>query len=297
MDFKSVFLDSLTSVPKIPAGKEPESFLGQALPQAEKDSLPFFKLLSCGMLQAQFPWSFDIRTLDCFLFLYTQKGRGKLLLNGQIHPLDAGNFILLDCCQRFRIDIAKEPWEYTVAFFGGTPLPHYRCFFPIDRLCSIQVSPFSDLPMGMDSLYAQFPATSLSGKLMIADLLNHMTTICLSSFLKEERTPLRIPTYIEKIHTLFDRQFQEAHTLDDLEKQFGISKYKLCREFGAAYGISPLQYLNRRRIDVAKHLLLTTNHRVHVVGSMVGIDNTNHFIFLFKKYTGNTPFEYKQRMI
>lgn len=297
MDFKSVFLDALISDPKISAGLMPEAFLGQTLPMADEDSLPFFKLLSCGTLKTQFPWSFDIRTLDCFLFLYTKKGRGKLLLNGQIYSLDTGNFILLDCSQRFRMDIAREPWEYVIAFFDGNPLPHYRRLFPIDRICSMQISPFSDLSMGMDRLCAQFPAVNLSGTLMISDLLNHMTTICLSSPLKEEGHSLRTPAYIEKMQTLFDQQFQNTYTLDDLEKLLGVSKYKLCREFGAAYGISPLQYLNRQRIEAAKHLLLTTNHRIHVIGSMVGIENTNHFIFLFKKYTGNTPLEYKQRMV
>ncbi len=124
MDFKSVFLDALISDPKISAGLMPEAFLGQTLPMADEDSLPFFKLLSCGTLKTQFPWSFDIRTLDCFLFLYTKKGRGKLLLNGQIYSLDTGNFILLDCSQRFRMDIAREPWEYVIAFFDGNPLPY-----------------------------------------------------------------------------------------------------------------------------------------------------------------------------
>lgn len=58
----------------------------------------------------------------------------------------------------------------------------------------------------------------------------------------------------------------------------------------------PAQYLNKRRIEVAKHLLITTDYRIHEVGSMVGIDNTNHFITLFRKYTGATPLEYKQRL-
>lgn len=296
MDFKSVFLDSLISTPKHPPDQEPETFLGQIVPQTDEDHLPFFRLLSCGILQAQFPWSFNFRSLDCFLFLYTKKGRGKLLLNGQVYPLDADSFILLDCSQRFRIDIAREPWEYSIAFFTGSLLPHFRHFFPADRFCSMQISPFSDLSMGMDQLNTQFPGASLPGKLIISDLLNHMTTICLSSFLKEESTS-HPPHYIEQIHMLFDQKFQEMYTLDNLEKQFKVSKYKLCREFSAAYGISPLQYLNKRRINVAKHLLLTTNHRIHEIGSMVGIDNTNHFIFLFKKYTGNTPLEYKQRMV
>lgn len=297
MNFKTIFAESLISAPKLSADEKPEEFLGQVFPWEEEDSSPLFKLLSCGKIQARIPWSFDIRSLDCFLLLYTEKGCGKLLLDSQVYSLDAGSFLLLDCNQRFRMDIAVEPWDYRIAFAAGAPLTWYRGLFPKERFSLVHASVYSDLSMSMERLLSLYPGTRLPGKLIIADLINHMTAGCMSHLLgNTEEGAGQIPSYIEDIHTLFDQEFQEIYTLDELEKRFGISKYRLCREFGAVYGISPLQYLNKRRIDVAKHLLLTTGHRVHVIGSMVGIDNTNHFITLFKKYTGTTPLEYKQRM-
>lgn len=296
MDFKSVFLDSFISTPKLSAEADPESFLGKLFPY-EEESSPLLGLLSCGKIQVSAPWSFDIRSLDCFLYLYTEKGCGKLLLDGKVHSLDAGSFLLLDCQQRFRIDIAVDPWHYRIAFVCGSTLPYYRSLFPKDHLSLIHISPYSSLSMGMEQLYAQYPGKRLSQKLSISGLLEYMTASCISLLLNTLEPPNQIPSYIEEIHTLFEQKFQEIYSLDDLEKQFGISKYRLCREFSAAYGTSPLQYLNKRRIDVAKHLLLTTDYRIHEVGSMVGIDNTNHFITLFRKYTGNTPLEYKQRMV
>lgn len=297
MDFQTVFLESLISPPRLSPDETPDKFLGQLFPLDDEDSSPVFRLLSCGKIHAGFPWSFDIRSLDCFLFLYTEKGCGKLLLESQVHSLDAGTFLLLDCKQRFRIDIAVEPWDYQIAFTYGFPLTWYRSLFPKEHFSLIRTSSYTDLSMSMERLLSQYPGSRMPQKLVIADLINHMVTGCLSYLLdRTSNVNSQIPSYIEDIHTLFDREFQNIYTLDNLEKQFGISKYRLCREFGAAYGTSPLQYLNKRRIDVARHLLLTTDHRIHVIGSMVGIDNTNHFITLFKKYTGTTPLEYKQQM-
>ena len=295
MDFKSVFLDSLVSVPKLSAGEKPENFLGKLF-SCEEDSSPLLGLLSCGKIQASVPWSFDIRCMDCFLYLYTEKGCGKLLLDSQVYSLDAGSFLFLDCQQRFRIDIAVESWNYRIAFAKGTPFSYYRTLFPKERLSLVHTSPYSDISTGMEQLFAQYPGKRLPQKLMISDLLNRIATNSISCLLNETQPSDQIPSYIEEIHTLFEQEFQEIYSLDDLEKQFGISKYRLCREFSAAYGISPLQYLNKRRIDIAKHLLMTTDHRIHEIGSMVGIDNTNHFITLFRKYTNSTPLEYKQRM-
>ena len=103
-----------------------------------------------------------------------------------------------------------------------------------------------------------------------------------------------IPEYMSEMKALFDHSYTNNYTLAELEEHFGISKYRLCREFTHYYHISPLQYLNRRRIEVSKDLLLSSNMPIHEVGSLVGIDNTNHFINLFKKYTGTTPFAFKQ---
>ena len=78
------------------------------------------------------------------------------------------------------------------------------------------------------------------------------------------------------------------------EQTLGISRYRLCREFSATFHTSPLQYLQGKKIEAAKSLLLSTDNPIHEVGAMVGIDNTNHFIHLFKKHTGVTPFVYRQ---
>jgi len=296
MDFVDSFLNSLISPPKLSASEKPEAFLGSGFSQDKEASSPLLRLLSAGSLQASFPYSFDIKSLDCFLFLYTRRGCGKLLLGSQVYSLDADSLLLLDCRQHFRIDIAVEPWNYQAFFFTGSSLSYYRGLFPGDHFFITHIFTHSDAAMCTERLLAEYPGSRLPQKLIISDLLGHLLTDCFSTLLKPEHAADQTPLYIQDICSLFDNEYQKLYTLDDLERQFGISKYRICREFGAAFGISPLQYLNKRRIEIAKHLLLTTDHKVHVIGSMVGIDNTNHFINLFKKNTGMTPLEYKQRM-
>ena len=89
-------------------------------------------------------------------------------------------------------------------------------------------------------------------------------------------------------------RYGENYSLDELENTYSVSKYRICREFSKYYGASPVQYLNHKRIEEAKKLLLTTNDTIHEIGSKVGIHNTNHFINLFKRETGATPLAFKQ---
>ncbi len=73
-----------------------------------------------------------------------------------------------------------------------------------------------------------------------------------------------------------------------------MSRYRLCREFVKYFNESPIQYLNQKRIVMAKELLTQTDKRVNEVGQIIGFENTNHFIRLFKQKTGVTPLEFRR---
>ena len=55
-----------------------------------------------------------------------------------------------------------------------------------------------------------------------------------------------------------------------------------------------IKYLNRIRIEKAKELLISTDEKIVEISQMVGIENTNHFIRLFKEKTGVTPLTYRR---
>ena len=57
---------------------------------------------------------------------------------------------------------------------------------------------------------------------------------------------------------------------------------------------TPMQYLNKIRIDKAKEMLLHTDDKIVEISQTVGIENANHFIRLFKEKTGVTPLTYRR---
>jgi len=293
-DFCASFKEALLSPPKTSSSMHPESFLGQIFSEdsllADKTASHFY---SGGIISVRNSWSFAIRKLDCFMLLYTSSGCGKLLINQHVISLTEDSLLLLDCRQRFRIDVAVSPWKYQVLFFNCTYATNLLDLITDEPFCILKTSAHSEFILHMEKLlHLNFEKTTIS-QLRASDLLNHLLTEYTVEFLKKDQEFRKIPSYIEKIHDLFEEHYEENYSLDDLEVKFNISKYRICREFGEYYGITPLQYLNRRRIRIACHLLETTSLRIHEVGSAVGIDNTNHFISLFKKYEGCTPLEYK----
>ena len=71
--------------------------------------------------------------------------------------------------------------------------------------------------------------------------------------------------------------------------QFGVSTYTLSRIFRNDVGIGFVTYVNAKRVEYAKELLLTTKETVHDIAMKSGFDNDNNFFKVFKSNTGMSP--------
>ena len=109
-----------------------------------------------------------------------------------------------------------------------------------------------------------------------------------------KQTAANIPKYLTDIKQRFDKHYSEFFSLDMLEKEYNVSKYRIVKDFTRYYKTSPIYYLSKRRIEAAKALLLSTDYKINEIGRMVGYENSTHFINSFKKQTGSTPLHYKK---
>jgi YesN/AraC family two-component response regulator len=74
----------------------------------------------------------------------------------------------------------------------------------------------------------------------------------------------------------------------------GLSPSYVGLIFRRTGGVSFGKYVSDYRIFKAKELLMQRNLTVRQVGELVGIDNQNTFIRVFKKIEGVTPGQYRE---
>lgn len=81
--------------------------------------------------------------------------------------------------------------------------------------------------------------------------------------------------------------------VSDLAKLHKTSEAYFRREFKRCYGESPIEYIKRRRIETAGHLLCTELYSITDVASRSGFDSVSYFSSEFKRYMGCSPKEYR----
>jgi AraC-like DNA-binding protein len=81
--------------------------------------------------------------------------------------------------------------------------------------------------------------------------------------------------------------------VDALSRKAYMSRNEFFKWFRLQFGISPLEYINRERIKLAKQLLGSQNTTVTETAYQCGFTDVNYFVRLFKKSEGITPGTFK----
>ncbi|HWV68175.1 AraC family transcriptional regulator [Chitinophaga sp.] len=85
----------------------------------------------------------------------------------------------------------------------------------------------------------------------------------------------------------------ENISVDTLCRKAYLSRNVFFKWFKDQFGITPLQYINRERLKLAKQLLANRNNSVGQVSTLCGFNDTNYFIRLFRSAEGVTPGTYQ----
>ncbi|HHV59274.1 MAG TPA: AraC family transcriptional regulator [Clostridiaceae bacterium] len=99
-----------------------------------------------------------------------------------------------------------------------------------------------------------------------------------------------------EVQKFIDRNLKEDISLESLAKMFYTDMYYLSRVFKKVTGFTFKTYLIIQRISHAKDQLYETDKDVTRIALDSGFKNVNHFIRIFKKYEGITPYQYKKKL-
>lgn len=105
----------------------------------------------------------------------------------------------------------------------------------------------------------------------------------------------RMPRECAAARRYLDANYALPITLDSLADATHINKFHLSHIFTKHLGMSPINYLIRRRLQISRDLLTQTDHSIAQIASSTGFASQSYFSQVFKKNAGMSPNQYRKK--
>lgn len=92
-----------------------------------------------------------------------------------------------------------------------------------------------------------------------------------------------------------ERNLKKGISLEDVANHVNISTYYLSKIFKKEMGVNFITYVTDRKMDLAKEMLVNTDIPVLNIALDLAYNEANYFSKAFKKKTGLTPSEYREK--
>lgn len=100
---------------------------------------------------------------------------------------------------------------------------------------------------------------------------------------------------VKKAQEFIEKNFCERITVDQLASMFAVGRRNLERRFKKATSNTIVEYIQRVKIEAAKKSLESSRENVNQVMYKVGYSDIKAFRTTFKKITGISPLEYRNK--
>lgn len=143
-------------------------------------------------------------------------------------------------------------------------------------------------------VYLKEDSSEFANNLYIKSMLSIVLVLILRSCIYAEpkqKIKKSKPFLIDDIFSYINNHITEEISLDNLEKEFYVSKFHISREFKKATGITLHRYIVKAKLDLCKKLIEEGNTIIDVA-QICGIGSYNNLFRAFKKEFGITPKEY-----
>jgi AraC family transcriptional regulator of arabinose operon len=235
-----------------------------------------------------------------WLLIYTAGGRGRFGFDGGEIITTAGDAVLLRPGARHDYGLAApdKPWELLWAHFH--PRPSW-----IDWLAWPEHAPGA----------MRIEVRDVAARRQIRHRLADVVALAASSLRRRQEFAMNA---LEEVLLRFDalnprgvdaaidpriraaadhacRHLDRRITLDDLADVAGLSHSRFAHLFRQQTGSTPQQFLEHQRLARARQLLSATPLSVKEVAHQVGFDNPFYFTLRFRRATGTSPRQWRER--
>ena len=271
-------------------------------------------LVHCYLSQGEYPCNLCIPHYHRYIeILYINEGKIEVWINGKIVILVPGDMLIINS----NVDHAmfsQTKYSYTVIKFYIEMLncdaytlndtkyliPLYRKDFQSKHLLKKDNITNRHIKNIVHRIYDEWDSEKYGYEIAIRGCILQLFAEIIRQWHDMDGFDFLSSYQDETINLIMSaadycKQHYTDVTIEQLSKKYGLSYNYFSRTFKKVMNISFSSYINELKLSAAIHLLLTTNLNSTQIAYETGFSSTSYFIYNFRKKTGVTPSEYKDR--
>lgn len=237
----------------------------------------------------------------------TLSGNANFYLDGKQFEIEAGSILLIQKNDLHRI-VSQSSKVFDRIYIFITPeflrkfsTPETdleNCFKGLDTNSSkvLKVNPekLKEYLAFVDEKETRTYGADIEYQQKLIEYIIFLNRLVLSSNFESEPINNKKSKYIDAILEYINGNLDKSLSLDEMEKQFFVSKYYISREFKKYTGLTFHQYVQKKKLLFAKKLLVQYQNSTDVY-QKCGFKSYAHFLKAFKKEFQLTPKQYLEK--
>ena len=244
------------------------------------------KLLYAGELSSNEKIKVEKHSHSFYEFIYFNSGKGKVCIDGKEYSVKKG-FIAI---------YKKNSLHHEIGFSSGVDGKFFavKSSKELDAFCSSLPTPViktdeKQIYQLLTALIELSKDGSTFSTRAAESLAESLIYLIMQAFGYSPKN--RKNASFESILAYINEHFTQKINFSSLCHEKGVDRYYICVLFKERLGVSPVEYLTSKRIDIAKSLLSSGNS-VSETARLCGFENAYYFSKVFKKSVGVPPSKY-----
>ena len=231
---------------------------------------------------------------DSFLIMYMQKGSCEIETGGRTCHAGPDQIVLLDCYEP-HCYYTTTGWDAEWLHFDGSNARSYFKAIMDSRNPVINLHDTYRFEKYLHKIYISFKDhISIKEALLNNYIVNILTELLIGRDM--EHSVNVSANIIEDTVAYINEHLAGPLTLEELASQASLSPFYFSRLFKKETGFPPHGYVITARVNNAKFLLKSSNATIKEICFGTGFTSESSFCTTFKKITGSTPSEYRERI-
>lgn len=249
-----------------------------------------------------------IHAHDYYEFYFFLEGNVSIEINEAEYPLKPGDMILIppgiphhviihntaNPYRRFIFWISKsffqklqtQSADYVYLMKAAQDKGHYICHYDIISFNALQSKIFQLI----EEIHGDRFGKDTKISLCVQDLIFHLNRTVFDK--EHSQSPDETQSLYQNLIQYIETHLDEDLTLDQLAREFYVSKYHIAHVFKENMGISVHQFITKKRLLMCRDSLLS-HQEISKTYLMFGFKDYSSFFRAFKKEFGMSPKEYK----